>query len=231
MPRQLKVVALSDTHGLHGKLRVAPCDLLLVAGDITRQGRPEDLKSFNDWLEQQPVKAVLLTPGNHDGLLSRKEAQEALPRARVVINETVEAEGLKIFMSPNSLPTGTPAWQWARESALERLWQSIPQDVDVVVSHGPAFGINDASNGLPTGDAQLRSRLGQLPKLKLLVTGHVHECAGSEPLGEALAINASALNGLRRLAYSPWELDFDGRGFSVIRPAEKRRELLQSKHA
>ena len=227
----MKWVAISDSHGLHPRLKVPACDLLIVAGDVTSRGRIGDLESFNDWLGQQPVGAVLLTPGNHDGLLANEGALKQVPRARVVINETVEFEGLKIFMSPHSLPTGTPAWQWANTAARDAIWDSIPEDVDVVVAHGPAKNVLDAANGLPTGDEKLRQRLLQLPNLKLFVCGHVHECAGVEALGEALALNATVVNHRRNLAYSPFELEYrDGR-FHVQNLESRKAEIQRMRHA
>src|SRR5262249_33524902 len=68
---EMKVVAVSD---LHGNLpAIPPCDLLLLAGDITpvrdhrlaHQAEWLDT-TFRAWLNQVPARKVIGVAGNHD---------------------------------------------------------------------------------------------------------------------------------------------------------------------
>ena len=45
----MKVIAISDTHGLHQSVKIPKADLLIHAGDLTEYGIEEDLIDFLDW--------------------------------------------------------------------------------------------------------------------------------------------------------------------------------------
>ena len=67
---------------------------------------------------------------------------------------------------------------------LATIWDTIPDDADIVVTHGPAYFTGDKvlnpQYGISphVGSPALRTKLLELPKLKLHVTGHIHESAG-----------------------------------------------------
>jgi len=50
----MKIVAISDTHGLHGSLIIPDGDLLIHASDLTRHGTLDDVIEFNDFLGTLP---------------------------------------------------------------------------------------------------------------------------------------------------------------------------------
>ena len=62
----LKVIALSDTHGLHRNIPVPPCDILIHAGDACDFGNKEQLKDFFDWYQEQSAQYKIFVSGNHD---------------------------------------------------------------------------------------------------------------------------------------------------------------------
>ena len=62
----LKVIALSDTHGLHRNIPVPPCDVLIHAGDACDFGNKEQLEDFFDWYQEQPAQYKIFVSGNHD---------------------------------------------------------------------------------------------------------------------------------------------------------------------
>ncbi len=66
----VRIVCLSDTHGLHRKLTLPPADILIHSGDFMVHGRSTDeIDDFNSWLGSLPHKHKIVVAGNHDLLL------------------------------------------------------------------------------------------------------------------------------------------------------------------
>jgi Icc-related predicted phosphoesterase len=193
----LKVAAISD---LHGYLPDVPaCDVLLVAGDVCPvEDHDLDFQRrwlegrFAEWLGGLDAGAIVGIAGNHDfvaetdpGLLRR------LPWT-YLSDETVEVDGLRIHGSPWTVTF----MQWAfmkDEDELVATWARIPDDADVLITHGPPFGYGDlAVHGLHVGSGTLAARLGDLEHLKLHAFGHIHESGGSrDTIGAATLANVS----------------------------------------
>ena len=75
-----------------------------------------------------------------------------------------------------------------------RCWEKIPDDTQVLLTHGPPLGILDQNwQDLDCGDQYLLERIEQLPELKLHVFGHIHSGQGmtSKKLGGPLFVNAA----------------------------------------
>jgi 3',5'-cyclic AMP phosphodiesterase CpdA len=68
----LRIVVISDTHGLHERIAVPDGDVLVHAGDLTARGRREELEAFNDWLGHLPHRHKLIIAGNHDWVCAQK---------------------------------------------------------------------------------------------------------------------------------------------------------------
>lgn len=45
----MRLVCLSDTHGLHREVRLPPGDVLVHAGDLSAHGRLDEVASFLNW--------------------------------------------------------------------------------------------------------------------------------------------------------------------------------------
>jgi len=62
---------------------------------------------------------------------------------------------------------------------IGRVWQSIPDDTDIIVTHGPPKGILDISEDRYhciefCGCSALKKRVLKMPNLKLMCFGHIH---------------------------------------------------------
>lgn len=99
---------------------------------------------------------------------------------------------------------------------LAKVWDRIPFGVDVLVTHGPAFGRLDRTTaGDHVGYEGLTGRLDALDALglgpRLHVHGDIHEAAGTyaPPLGvtRRLTVNAAVLDGAYQLARPPVVVD------------------------
>jgi Icc-related predicted phosphoesterase len=57
-------------------------------------------------------------------------------------------------------------------------WAQIPDDVDILLTHGPPLGVMDVGHGgVPAGSATLRQRLLDIDPV-LHVFGHIHGSRG-----------------------------------------------------
>ena len=65
---RMRLVVISDTHGLHDSIGSLPeGDVLVHAGDFMNSGFDlETIASFNRWLRDQPFKHRVVCAGNHD---------------------------------------------------------------------------------------------------------------------------------------------------------------------
>mmetsp|Transcript_18376 Transcript_18376/g.57824 ORF Transcript_18376/g.57824 Transcript_18376/m.57824 type:complete len:321 (-) Transcript_18376:3-965(-) len=114
----VRILHLSDTHGLHRLVEedfpLPDADVLVVTGDFTDTGRPEEYEDFNAWLgllhPRYPHIVVIF--GNHEymtmgetgetlqQLLDPQRAKDLLPNALVLEHEGVEILGVRIYGSP-----------------------------------------------------------------------------------------------------------------------------------
>jgi hypothetical protein len=88
----------SDTHRLEEELEMPRASLYLCAGDFTMFSRStEGVAKFNRWLGELGAP-VVLTAGNHESFLEADLGKRSmLSNAHVLINESVEIAGLKIW--------------------------------------------------------------------------------------------------------------------------------------
>lgn len=196
--RPIRVVCISDTHGHHEALEVPDGDILIHAGDISHRtgdpfGERRDLDEFNTWLGTLPHPHKIVIGGNHDAFLERSRAvgPKYLTNATYLQDDSVEVMGLKIYGSPMTPRCGNGAFHFKGLSTPERTWKNIPDDVDILVTHGPPKGILDTdAKGVSLGDAVLFERV-QAVKPKLHVFGHIHEGYGQTVSGVTTFVNAA----------------------------------------
>jgi len=94
----MRIVLISDTHGLHRQLEVPSGDLLIHAGDFTFYSKPPSIVSdFNAWLGLLPHRHKIVTCGNHEFLLEDPRQRSAITNATLLIDSGVEIEGIKIW--------------------------------------------------------------------------------------------------------------------------------------
>ena len=196
----MKLVCISDTHSLHRCIPDIPDgDVLIHAGDCLGQGTLENVRDFNDWLGTLPHRHKIVVAGNHDWAFQETPelARQALTEAIYLEDSGVEIEGVRFWGSPWTPVFMNWAFMLQRGESLYEKWQLIPDNTDVLITHGPPKGIGDGvmlgSNALNVGCEQLLDRIQQL-LLKAHVFGHIHEGYGEYLQGETRLINASTCN-------------------------------------
>jgi Icc-related predicted phosphoesterase len=190
----LRLVLLSDTHEIHREVEVPTGDILIHAGDFTMFSKSmEAIADFNDWLGELPHRHKIVVPGNHEFFLEADPSERLiLDNAVVLINEGTEIEGLRIWGSPvTPLYGGAFGLRSAKDRKM--LFAQIPNDIDVLVSHGPPFGILDtAPSGLHEGCLELLDAVERV-RPKLHVFGHIHGAHGIFQTELTTFVNASRL--------------------------------------
>ena len=199
----MRFVALSDTHGWHDDVVVPEGDVLLFGGDMCGRGTLEEVGRFARFLEKQPH--------SHKIVIERvpKKAQEALGELVYLQDDGVQVDGVKIYGSPWQPEFFQWAFNLPRGKPLREVWNRIPEDTQVLITHGPPHDILDlTSRGVAAGCEALRERVEELPQLRAHVFGHIHEAYGCRELGRCRFFNASICDLYQRAAVNPpWVFD------------------------
>jgi Icc-related predicted phosphoesterase len=115
------------------------------------------------------------------------------------VDESYEFEGIKIYGSPQTPQFGNWAHMYDRRSS-ELVWDQVPNDTQILITHGPAKGILDQTDyGDLAGCEGLYKKIMQLPDLLIHCCGHIHEAYGTQRKGDKLFVNASSCT----LQYNP----------------------------
>ena len=175
----MKIDCISDLHGYFPS-DLPGGDVLIMAGDYA--GNHHNICEyfkFIEWLAQQPYPHKVLIAGNHDKLLIDIPAKEIERNGiHYLLDSGCEIDGLKFWGSP-----WTPTfYDWFfmkdRGAEIKKMWDLIPDDTDVLVTHGPPYGVLDGVNGyVCVGCEELRDALERV-KPRLHVFGHIHEGYG-----------------------------------------------------
>jgi Icc-related predicted phosphoesterase len=191
----LRLVLLSDTHQRHREVDVPDGDILIHAGDFTMFSESmEAVADFNDWLGELPHRFKVIVPGNHEFFLESDPSERSLlSNASVLINEGIEIEGLRIWGTPVT-PMYGGAFGLSRAKDRKRLYSQIPPNIDVLISHGPPYGILDSEPipGLHAGCSELLDAVMHVHP-KFHVFGHVHGAYGVFQTEHTTFVNASLL--------------------------------------
>jgi Icc-related predicted phosphoesterase len=192
----MKIVCISDTHGLHRQVDVPEGDILLHAGDVSKRGKEQEIKEFNDWLGELPHPHKVVIAGNHDFLFEEnpKLAEPLITNAIYLNDSFLEIDGLKIWGSPISPWYHDWAFNRKRGAEIKKHWDLIPEGIDILITHGPPFGIMDYTfTGHTVGCEELTKAIERV-KPKIHLFGHIHEGYGQVQTERTLYINASNLD-------------------------------------
>lgn len=227
------VDCISDLHGHYPKLEGG--DLLIIGGDLTTREKLEEYLQFSVWLDDQSYKKKFVIAGNHDNRLAKIDGfslSMLLGNCSYLCDSGTEFsyfidgfpkddEGflpsghrtLKIWGCPwtkrfPSMNPKTMAFTVDTEEELEEKFAKIPEDIDILMTHSPPYGLLDHiydhfnAPNYWFGSQSLRKRIADLKSLKLLVCGHIHEGYGeisdfyfnTEENQQFTIVNASHVN-------------------------------------
>jgi Icc-related predicted phosphoesterase len=194
----MRFVFISDTHLLHEQIALPPGDVLVHSGDFTMRGTAPEAALFLEWFDRQPHTHKVLVAGNHDFIAEREpEAFRAmLPDSIIYLeNSSVEIGGLRLWGSPITPWFFDWAFNRHRGADIRPYWEAIPANTDIVITHGPPYGILDevVRDPRPVGCRDLLHRL-NVVRPRVHIFGHIHEGYGQLERDGTLFINAAAVD-------------------------------------
>lgn len=207
---------ISDTHGYHNDLSLKGGDILIHAGDVSMRGDADEVHKFFEWFVDQPYAYKCFVAGNHDWWFQHQSTEVIDWYTRMFVkndvfyleNNGLEIEGLKIWGSPITPEFHSWAFNKERGHEIRQYWQQIPDDTDILITHGPPAGVLDLCRGGNVGCEDLFQRVMEVQP-KIHVFGHIHEGYGSQKLGETMCYNASVLDGRYRCVNEPHYLEIE----------------------
>lgn len=201
---------IADLHGHYPKLEGG--DLLIVAGDLTARHTRDEFYDFARWMNNQEYEDKIVVPGNHDTWLKDEDLWYVknwitVGEFEYLCDDGTELEnGIKIWGSPwtktfEGMNPHCKAFTCDTEDELASKFSLIPKDIDILITHSPAYGVLDdveyRKNGedVHKGSEALIKPLVQ-SKCSLHIFGHVHEAYGkyANPLNGIIYVNASHVN-------------------------------------
>lgn len=221
----LKVTLISDTHTKHNQIinDLPGGDILIHAGDFMNSGyNPMEAMMFFKWFDEiNNYDTKIFIAGNHDRWMQNEpeEAKGILTGYKTIEYLQDEEMGIQYGDNPEVKIYGSP-WQpefcnWAfnlprnGEEMFEK-WNAIPENTDILITHGPAFGYLDIPGGqnIRVGCEILRERVDKI-KPKIQVSGHIHGSYGHYFNGHTHFFNASVLNEQYMYMNLPWNFEWD----------------------
>lgn len=202
----LTITLISDTHGKHSQIDVGQGDLIIHSGDATSKGRESEVQAFLKWYGNLDFETKIFVPGNHELLWEANPKYHAdmcsLYGVTLLNDSGTTYRGIKIWGSPVQPEFHGWAFNRARTEADVAItghpfigphWQAIPDDTDLLVTHGPAHGILDPTRLGPAGCKLLLARIKEVRPV-LHVSGHIHGGRGIHDDGDTIFVNASSLD-------------------------------------
>ena len=180
----MKTQIISDTHGKHREINIEKdLDMIIHCGDSTNyyewMPNQKEFENFIVWFSALPIKHKVLIAGNHDAWATKPYNIDRVKELGInyLEHEYLEIEGKILFGSPYT-PTFNN-WHFMKDrSKLDKWWQVLVPNIDVLITHGPPHGILDLSRNRDNvleycGDkALLRHVLQNKPKYHCF--GHIH---------------------------------------------------------
>lgn len=199
--------------------------MIIFSGDCTMNGHYKQAIEFMQWFNDLPVKYKVMIAGNHDfyfdhsyyprtergiyrfGDYKPVEKERILntvatfPNIIYLDDSDVTIEGIKIWGSAISPWFHDWAFNRHRGEEIKKHWDLIPNDTDILVTHGPPYKILDevlprfaANNDEPNvGCKDLINAIKRV-KPKIVAFGHIHEQWGEDTIDDITYINASSLD-------------------------------------
>lgn len=203
------VTAFSDTHGHHRSLRLPQSDMLIFGGDAMTCGYKEyELIDFLKWFHGQDSKHKIMIAGNHDRYIENNRGlfQDLLkdyPSITYLENSGAIINGLFIWGTPDS----KEFCNWAfnkNDEHLDKIFSAIPDDIDILVSHAPQYGVLDMlERGEQVGEKTLQKQFPRFTHIRYHVFGHIHCQYGQQNLPNYKALNVSVVNEQYELTNQP----------------------------
>lgn len=203
------ITVISDTHGKHNQITqdLPGGDLLLHAGDISSMGYQHEVQQFCKWFNNiENYEHKIFIAGNHDWGFQNNvekimEIVNSYKTVDYIQDETVSVGNDEKMVNVYGSPWQPEFYNWAfnlpkNGNELAEKWDTIPDNTDILITHGPAFGVLDTVAGKMWDNlgCQLLTNKIKTIKPKIHLCGHIHSGYGYFFDGDTHFLNASVLN-------------------------------------
>lgn len=190
MENIVRLAFISDTHLYLGRINIPKCDILVHAGDLTQCGNLSEIaivgNQFKDIIESGDAEKIVFIGGNHDEMLEKNPymARDLMKGRNIYYleNQSLELDGIKFYGSPYTPEFFNWSFMYKRGAEAKKIWNKIPEDTDILVTHGMPYGIFDEI--IPrklkydefdphVGCKDLRNRI-KVVKPRIYCGGHLH---------------------------------------------------------
>jgi len=218
-----RIKDIFNSWSVEDKKKSMECDFLIHSGDISSHGTRDQLENELSWMNDNFKMDKIVIGGNHDFYLdtnwkpytpvgrrrfsskkfgTKKDINDLMNDHNIsYLNDSfIIKDGIKIWGSPITPWFHDWAFNRNRGGYIDKHWNMIPNDVDILITHGPPRGIldllsiNNRRDGeLPNvGCDHLLSKIQEV-KPKIHIFGHIHESRGMFESDGTFFINASSL--------------------------------------
>jgi Icc-related predicted phosphoesterase len=175
-------------------------------------GKDHEVEDFIHWFLRLDYAHKIFIAGNHDFYFEDYSfdfiQKKLTSNCHYLCNSGVEIEDVKIWGSPVTPTFFNWAFNVDRGKPIQKYWNMIPSNTDILVTHGPVGGILDrTTSNINAGSEDLLKTVNKVqPKFHLF--GHIHEAYGKEKVNETTYFNGSLLNEYYNLVNNPWEFEY-----------------------
>jgi predicted phosphohydrolase len=187
--KHLRFVCVSDTHNEIDKIHIPSGDVFIHCGDaVNHRTSSRDIVEFNDFVGKLPHKYKLFISGNHCVCLNPKRpdrSQKILSNMIYLQDQLIDIKGVRIYGSPWRPKRGcfyrAEAFGYDAKDIRADKWSNIPDDIDILLTHGPPYSIRDynSSTKEPLGCPGLLDEIVTRVRPRIHLFGHMHECRGA----------------------------------------------------
>jgi len=209
----MKIVLMSDTH--EKRPSVPDGDVLVHAGDLTMSGKLSYLIEEMEWMKSLPHPHKILIAGNHDWgfqhlmTQGREDLAHELAAPMIYLRDSsVTIDGVKFYGSPWQPWFYDWAFNLQRGNEIKKKWDLIPENTDVLITHGPPKHVLDWVGKDAVGCEELAVTVNRIAP-RIHVFGHIHCAYGHREYGKTKYYNASVVNEMYQLdsKHQPWEVE------------------------
>lgn len=200
-----KIWHISDTHGYHNLLKVPnKIDIVIHSGDESNYyeiyKNEKECREFIEWFSNLNISHKILIAGNHSAFISTypKEFKKLCKEKGIIYleNSLAEIDGIKIWGSPYT-PTFFNWYFMKARDKMYKIWDNIPEDIDILVTHTPPKGCLDLSYNREhkleyRGCSNLLKNVFRV-KPKLHLFGHIHSMSDILNAGQMQLANLNTI--------------------------------------
>ncbi|CAF0927512.1 unnamed protein product [Adineta ricciae] len=181
--KHLRFVCVSDTHNQIDQIFIPYGDVFIHCGDaVYYNTSSQDIVRFNEFVGTLPHKWKLFVSGNHCVCLNPKQpdrSQKLLSNMIYLQDQLIDIEGVRIYGSPWRPKRGcfyrAEAFGYDPKNIGRDKWSNIPENIDLLLTHGPPYSVRDYNSGCP----QLLDEIVTRVRPRIHMFGHMHGSRGA----------------------------------------------------